>query len=72
MPNWFSTHGSLPSCGQSPWSFHMESLGEDLYAVTYKGDLSLETRESLRERILKINRGEEGHELGGQALGRNQ
>lgn len=71
MPNWFEAKGLYPLCGTSAWSFQVVQLEDDLYAVTYQGDLSLENSETLRKRIRAINKGER-RELGGPTLGRDR
>ena len=56
------------SCGAAT-SFRLERVEGDLYAWSDGRDISLETVESLRDRIQELNGGTNGPELGGSALG---
>jgi hypothetical protein len=56
------------SCGATT-SFRLERVEGDLYAWSDGRDISLETKESLRERLQKLNGGSNGPGLGGSALG---
>jgi hypothetical protein len=56
------------SCGTTT-TFTIETVEGDLYAWSEGGDVSLETKESLRERLHDLNGGSYGSGLGGSALG---
>jgi hypothetical protein len=56
-------------CGQRSSMFIIEQLTDDLYAWSQGGDASLETKDSLMERIANLNGEPSGSELGGRAVG---
>lgn len=59
----------VPKTKKTTVVFSVEVVTDDLYAVIDGGDLSLESRESLRQRLHKFATGVSDEGVGDQALG---